>query len=92
MKIIWETVQDRYGIGCWFISEPIGSFINIFPIVKDSLTFKLEGPAGSKEYLTLKEAKKAGEFMFHWMENNPPPARIINENVCMMLPWDCPLP
>lgn len=94
MKIIWETFKNHNDTDYyWFLSEPIGSFINIFPILKhDKFAFRLEGPAGKKEYPTLEEAKKAGEFMYHWMESNPPPTIIISENVCLGLPWDCPLP
>lgn len=99
MKFKWEIDRNGIGIRAWYLIEPLGTFINVYPIHTDDgeASFKLIGPAGEKIYSTLQEAKIAGEFMCQWMEDNPIEDIPLESpfpgvDMFLMVPRNCPLP
>jgi hypothetical protein len=73
--IKWE--QERNGLGSvdyWYIIEPIGTFIHVFPINGEHGTvYKVDGPQldGVAEYPTLARAKEVAEDLCRFSEARP---------------------
>lgn len=75
MKIEWE--HERNGLGSidyWYIIEPLGTFINVFPINGEHGTmYRVEGPQleGKAEYTTLQRAKQVAEDLCRFSAEHP---------------------
>lgn len=75
MKIEWE--YERNGLGSvesWYIIEPLGTFINVFPINGEFGTvYRVEGPQleGRAEYSTLQRAKQVAEDLCRFSDEHP---------------------
>lgn len=65
MRIEWMTQKNGFGsVEYWWISEPLGTFIDVHPINTDQGTiYRVGGPQleGRAEYATLERAKQVAE-------------------------------
>jgi hypothetical protein len=96
MKYEWETsVDGMSSIKYWYLIEPIGTFISVYPIVTErGLSYELSGPAGNRIYNTLSEAKEKGEAMARWIIEHPAEEIVIEDvpglRTAIILPYEFP--
>jgi len=73
--IKWECERNGLGsVDYWYIIEPIGTFINVFPINGEQGTvYRVDGPQldGIAEYPTLARAKEVAEDLCRFSEAHP---------------------
>lgn len=75
MTIEWKHQRNGLGsVDYWYIIEPLGTFINVFPINGEYGTvYRVEGPQleGEAEYPTLQRAKEVAEALCRFSAEHP---------------------